>query len=164
MIACAENDGPDTASREANVHACAIRLGRHGVLIEGLSGSGKTSLAFGLIEAGLRRGMEAAFVADDRTILTETESSVMARAPTPIFGQAEIRGYGIVPVRAEPQVAIALVVRLVTDEKIERMPEPAFARPLGGLAIPLLLVPRRHEAQAVRIVMAFLARETGFVL
>jgi len=153
---------PDTAGK-TNRHACAIRLDGIGILIEGRSGSGKTSLAFGLIEAGRRHGIDAAFVADDQVLLSVDEARLLARAPAPILGKAEIRGYGIASVRAEAQAFIDLVVRIHEDDEIERMPEPAFATILG-VTLPQLDVPSRHEAQAVRIVMANLARKIGFAL
>ena len=46
-------------------HGCVVDIGGKGILITGKSGSGKTSLALGLIE---RAPVAAALVADDRVI------------------------------------------------------------------------------------------------
>lgn len=142
------------------VHACAVEVAGIGILIEGPSGSGKTSLAFGLVEAARARGMEAALVADDRTILVRSASGVAASAPASLAGLAELRGHGIVSVEAKPDTLVGMVVRLVEDGEAPRMPEPAFAD-LLGLPVPLVLAPRRHEAQAVRICLARLAELRG---
>ena len=55
------------ASPDASIHASAVAVGKHAVLIRGASGSGKSRLAFDLILAG-RAGIlkTASLVGDDR--------------------------------------------------------------------------------------------------
>jgi serine kinase of HPr protein (carbohydrate metabolism regulator) len=145
-----------TADGRNAAHCSVVSIGGAGVLIEGGPGAGKTSLALGLIDTALARGLEAAMVADDRALLARRDGGVFARAPASIAGLAEIRGYGIARMASLPEVAVRLVARLVEDETIERMPEAATVE-LIGVDIPLLRLPARHEAQGVRIVLAFLA-------
>lgn len=124
-------------------------------MIEGPSGAGKTSLALGLVDAAARRGIAANFVADDQAIVERRGHVVTASAPQTIAGLAEIRGHGIVPVAHKPSCAVALVARLVADETVGRMPGEKTAT-VEGIELPLVEVPVRHEAQAVRIVLASL--------
>lgn len=142
-----------------NHHCCVVAVGDAGVLIEGPSGAGKTSLALGLVDAARARGLAAALVADDQAMLHARRGRLFAKAPPALAGLVEIRGYGIARAPAIASARIEVVVRLVGDESVERMPDPAFAE-LLGVRVPLLLAPRRHEAQGVRIALAFLAETT----
>jgi HPr kinase/phosphorylase len=143
-------DGPS-----ANRHCCVVEISGTGILIEGEAGSGKTSLALGLVEAARARGLDAHFVADDQALVELSGNSVVARTPAAIAGLAEVRGHGIVPVKHREACKIGLVVRLVPDESIERMPL-AKTCDLLGVTLPVVNTPMRHEAQAVRIVLASL--------
>ena len=66
------------------VHATCILIGRHGVLIRGASGAGKTALAGTLIRETQRDGGFACLVADDRVALTARNGRLVARVPAPI--------------------------------------------------------------------------------
>lgn len=138
-----------------SVHGCAVSINGRGVLIEGPSGSGKTSLAFGLLDAAKRLETKAALVADDRVVLRLRDDTVFAHVPAALAGKAEIRGYGIVEVAYQASVELALIAVLCADEAVERLPEPAF-RDIFGIPLPLVKVPARHEARAVRIILASL--------
>ncbi|HSO47252.1 MAG TPA: HPr kinase/phosphorylase [Rhizobiaceae bacterium] len=138
-----------------NRHCCVVEIGGTGVMIEGPSGAGKTSLALGLVDAAARRGIPAHFVADDQALVERRGDGVTASVAQTIAGLAEIRGHGIVSVAHKPSCAIALVARLVADEAVGRMPIDKTAV-IEGIELPLVEVPVRHEAQAVRIVLASL--------
>lgn len=141
-------------------HACAVEIDGIGILIEGASGSGKTSLALGLVETAERRGIEAHFICDDRAIVETVGGALWARVPAAIAGQVEIRGFGIAPIAHRERCRLGLLARIVPDEHVERMPPPRSAR-IAGIALPLVEVPTRHEARSVRIVMATLAQLSG---
>ncbi len=138
-----------------NRHCCVVEIGGAGVMIEGPSGAGKTSLALGLVDAAARRGIAAHFVADDQALVERRGDSLAASVPHAIAGLAEIRGHGIVPVAHKPSCALALVARLVADEAVGRMPVVEVTT-IEGIELPVVKVPVRHEAQAVRIVLASL--------
>jgi len=149
--------GVATRVNGGNHHACAIELDGSGILIEGESGSGKTSLAHGLISCFAQRRLLAKWVSDDQVFLEITPKGLFAIAPPAIAGKAEVYGLGIIDVESTDRARIDLVVRIVNDREIERLPEPAFARyasNLRSLDLPVISVPRRHEANAVRIVRA----------
>lgn len=145
-------------------HACSVLLGETVILIEGPSGSGKSSLMFGLVEQLSRQGLVAGIISDDQTCLEEVENTVVASAPEEIAGKAELRGYGIIGIRpVQTDLPVSLIVRLVSDNVIERMPQEKTQEVLG-VELPCVEVPVRHETAAVRIVLAWLRDHTGLCL
>jgi serine kinase of HPr protein (carbohydrate metabolism regulator) len=146
---------PPARSRTGNRHCNVVEIAGKGILIEGPAGSGKTSLALGLVDAARQRGIDAHFVADDQALLTIEDGRVIASTPPPIAGLAEIRGHGIVRLAHRPQTSIELVIAMVNDDGIERMPAKATTEVLGT-ELPAIAVPVRHEAQAIRIILASL--------
>ena len=148
-----------------NHHCSVVMIGGCGVLIEGASGSGKTSLALGLLEACQSRGIEGALVTDDQALLVCDGENLKAFAPKAIRGMAEVRGYGIVELPFKESATIHLIARLVDDTQVDRMPEEKNLTHLGKLALPRPIpvhdLPQRHEAQGIRIVMAVLAKRFG---
>lgn len=107
------------------VHATCILIGRHGVLIRGAPGAGKTTLAATLIRETGRDGGFACLVADDRVALSAVNGRLVARVPEAIAGRMEVRGCGIVRVDHEPAAVVRLVVDLVAPEALDRIPDPA---------------------------------------
>jgi serine kinase of HPr protein (carbohydrate metabolism regulator) len=85
--------------------ATCVAIGGRGVVIEGPSGSGKSSLALGLIDRG------AALVGDDGISLEAREGRLWALPPPNIAGKLEIRNLGIVELPAT-MAPIALVIAL----------------------------------------------------
>jgi serine kinase of HPr protein (carbohydrate metabolism regulator) len=145
----------DVPRRAGNRHCCVVEIGGTGVLIEGASGSGKTSLALGLVDAAVRRGVESHFVADDQALIERRRDEVIATAPPATAGLSEVFGHGVVPVAHKDECRVGLLVRLVPDHEVDRMPDTRTAE-IEGIELPLVEVPVRHEAQAVRIVLASL--------
>jgi HPr kinase/phosphorylase len=136
-------------------HCCVVEIEGTGVLIEGKSGSGKTSLAFGLIEAAQRDGRAAYFVADDQAMLSSRAGQLWATAMAPIAGRAELRGLGIIAVKHRRRSRIGLIASLVEDALVKRLPAP-MTRNLVGVTLPVLELPCRHESQCARIIRAWL--------
>jgi serine kinase of HPr protein (carbohydrate metabolism regulator) len=142
-----------------HIHASLVTVEHervwHGILIEGKSGAGKSSVAMGVIEAFRRAGGQAFLVSDDQVLVEVIAGIVTGHAPPTIAGKIEIRGHGIAEAEFRESAAITLVVHLRPENEIERMPE-ARTLNMAGQAIPLVEAPERHEAQAVRIVQAAL--------
>jgi serine kinase of HPr protein (carbohydrate metabolism regulator) len=101
------------------------------VLLRGPSGAGKSDLALRLI---MDRGFS--LVADDRTVLTSRDGTLIAEAPATLAGLLEVRGLGILPApRTTGPTPLALVVDLLPGGPLERIPEPETLS-LLGVALP----------------------------
>ena len=100
------------------VHASAVSVGEVGILIRGRSGAGKSQLALALMDKG------AWLVADDRVYLASRAGRLIGSAPAPIAGLVELRGRGILPRPFHRQAIIRLVVDIVAEGPLERMPHP----------------------------------------
>jgi serine kinase of HPr protein (carbohydrate metabolism regulator) len=130
------------------VHATAVLFGADGVLIRGESGSGKSALALALISTGAR------LIADDRLTLSNCHGRLVASAPRATAGLVELRGRGLLRVASEPSGVIRLVVDIVDQAGLERMPEPPqLTADLLGIALPRQPVPPA-TGRAVTLVRA----------
>ncbi len=104
-----------------------------GVLLRGPSGCGKSDLALRLIDGG------AGLVADDQVLLEAREGHVHARAPDPLRGLLEVRGVGILRLDSANEAPLSLLVDLVPESAVERLPdvdtESFLGLPLRRLAL-----------------------------
>ena len=113
------------------VHGSSVAIDGRGVLLRGPPGCGKSDLALRLIDQG------AMLVADDQTELQRRGDTLEMTAPSPLAGLIEVRGVGIVPVPHVERAALSLVVDLVPEPAVERLPEPRSCA-FEGVVIPLL--------------------------
>ena len=102
-----------------------------GVLFRGLPGAGKSDLALRFVDSG------AMLIADDQVVLARSDSGVTAAAPEATAGRLEVRGLGIVTLPYASATLLRLVVDLVSDRLVERLPKPAETM-LLDVAVPLL--------------------------
>jgi len=135
-------------------HASCVLLGASGVLLRGRSGAGKSRLAMALIAAAQGEGTFARLVADDRVWLAATpDGRLIARAPDEIAGLAELRGRGIVRLAIEPLCRVRLVVDVVADGAIERMPTRAqLVTHIESVSLPRQPVAASDPVGAARLV------------
>ncbi len=126
-----------------------------GVLLLGPSGSGKSSLALGLIE-DCRWG-RSALVADDQVLLTASAEALIAAAPRQLAGLIELRGFGVLRVRCAPTVRLRAAFDL--GAAAERVPEPGSFNPGDGPSIPLFpfVAQGQHLAASARLRFALRA-------
>jgi serine kinase of HPr protein (carbohydrate metabolism regulator) len=125
----------------ASVHASAVLVGTHAVLIRGPSGAGKSRLAFDLILAG-RSGQlpPAVLVGDDRVHLDTVGGQLWVRPAPELAGLIEIRGLGIRRCDFVGEAVVALVVDLNAADA-ERLPAPeALQIRLNGVLVPRIPV------------------------
>jgi serine kinase of HPr protein (carbohydrate metabolism regulator) len=144
------------------VHASAVLIGSKAALIRGPSGSGKSRLAFDLIEAA-RQGVLpqgvlpqgalpfARLVADDRADIENRSGRLLVRPAPAIAGLIEVRGLGIRRLPYEPVAVVGLVVdlaaldaerhpgRVAAQTMVERVTLPRLAVAARLTALPLVL-------------------------
>ena len=131
----------------ALLNGTCIAIDGHGVLIRGPSGAGKSDLALRLIDAG------AQLVSDDYCETTTREGALIATAPESIANKIEVRGYGIVNLPALESAIISLVVDLLPENEIERMPD-SHTVDIGGHTLRHLVVDSRTPSAAAKVRLA----------
>ena len=124
------------------IHATAVAIEDHGVLLCGPSGVGKSDLALRLIDSG------AVLVADDRVELRCDMDVLMVHCPAAIGGKLEVRGIGILTLPYVSPVTIEMIVSLVPPEAIERLPVFESMVLLGKSVRKLALTPFEASAPA----------------
>ena len=127
------------------LHATTVAIDGVAVMIEGASGSGKSDLALRLIDRG------ATLVSDDQTLVVRSGKGLLARAPTTIAGQIEVRGIGILTMPHVDDVPVGLLVRV--DGAIERMPERR-ARKIAGIDVRQFAVDPFHTSAPIKVELA----------
>jgi HPr kinase/phosphorylase len=129
------------------IHATCIAIAGIGVVIRGPSGAGKSDLALRLIDAG------ATLVADDYCEATVARGRLTLAAPANIAGKMEVRGYGIVRLPQRQTVAAGLVVDLMPEAEIARMPNVVTCT-LEGVTLPWLAVDAFSASAAAKVRLA----------
>jgi HPr kinase/phosphorylase len=139
------------------VHGTCVALGQRGALLRGPSGCGKSDLALRFLFLS-RRGPAARdapmLVADDQVKLLRDGSRLLAAAPESIRGKLEVRGVGIVGVKAIPQCELVLIVDLVPLDQVERLPQPGRKARLAGIELPLLRLAPFESSAPVKLALA----------
>jgi serine kinase of HPr protein (carbohydrate metabolism regulator) len=104
---------------DSTVHASAVLVGARALLIVGPSGSGKSLLVLGLLQAADAGSLPfARLVADDRARIEACHGRLIVRPADKLKGLIEVRGLGIRRVAFEPAAIVGLVVDLAaTDPK-----------------------------------------------
>ena len=124
------------------LHATAVLIGPKAVLIRGPSGSGKSSLALGLIQAASAGSTLpfARLVGDDRVHVDAASGRLLVRPAPALTGLIEIRGLGIRRLPHEPVAVIGLVVDLAAADAERRPARDAAETTMSGVKMPRLAV------------------------
>jgi serine kinase of HPr protein (carbohydrate metabolism regulator) len=112
------------------IHATCVAINGRGVLLGGVSGSGKSDLALRLIDRG------AQLVSDDYTLVEARGGTLYARQAPNIGGRIEMRGVGIIERDAIEEAPVVLHLQL--DAEPDRLPEPPKPICLCGIDVPSL--------------------------
>lgn len=128
------------------LHASCVAVGEQAVLIEGLSGAGKSDLALRLIDRG------AMLVSDDYTLVKRAGGTLAAHAAPNIAGRIEARGVGIVEMPYREGVTVALIVTL--DTTPERLPAPDERRALLGVEVPMIALSGFEASAPIKLELA----------
>lgn len=131
------------------VHASAVAIDGAGILITGVSGSGKSDLALRLIDRG------AMLIGDDGVILNREKDTIILTAPTTIAGQMEIRNLGIMDF-----LHISAPLKLIVDLDIEaqRYPDPPMTREMNGQSFPVLALDAFQSSAPIKVELALSAQ------
>ncbi len=128
------------------MHASCVLIGDAGVLIEGVSGAGKSDLALRLIDRG------ATLVSDDYTFVQRHDGQLIASPPATIAGKIEVRELGILDMPFAESAPVTLLISL--GEPSARLPEPGAARLILGVDIPLLALGGRDPSAPIKVELA----------
>lgn len=139
------------SAEPGTIHASALGLGRHGLLILGRSGAGKSALALEFLLAD----PAARLIGDDRVRLIERGDEIVASPPARLAGLIEVRGVGILAVPHLAEATITHVVEFVDPAEIERLPADGVWRS-GALTRPRLCLPAGSPAIAFAMTRAWL--------
>lgn len=118
-----------------------VAIGGRALLIEGVPGSGKSSLALALIDRG------AVLIGDDGVRLSQSDGTLTAHPPPSVAGLLEVRNVGIIRLAAA-SAPVSLILRL--DMAAPRFPEEVARRGLLEVEVPELPFRPGDAVQALR--------------
>ena len=116
------------------IHATVVSIKDKGVLLRGPSGAGKSDFALRLIDQG------ATLVADDFCAPFVRQTDLWVQTPEAIQGLIEARGVGILKVPFIESSKIHLVCDLVSNDEVERFPDPPFHTEISGVTVPMIKI------------------------
>lgn len=126
---------------DATIHASAVLTGPKAVLIRGPSGSGKSLLAWSLINAAEEGLLPfARLVGDDRLHVAGRSGRLLVRPAVALGGLIEIHGLGIRLLDFESVAVVGLVVDLAAADAARHPKAEAATASIGGIAVPRLAV------------------------
>ncbi|MEL6875274.1 MAG: HPr kinase/phosphatase C-terminal domain-containing protein [Pseudomonadota bacterium] len=128
------------------VHATAVAINGHGVLLTGSTGAGKSDLALRLIDRG------AVLISDDQTELHGNAETILLHAPPEIAGKLEIRSLGIIATDHVSGVPLRLKVQLV--EHPDRYPMDRQAETIKGVRISSVMINAFEHSAPLKVEIA----------
>jgi serine kinase of HPr protein (carbohydrate metabolism regulator) len=130
----------------STIHASAVLVGARAVLIRGPSGSGKSQLAWQLINAAPAQISFSRLVGDDRVFVEARHGRLIVRPAPELAGLIEIRGLGIRRLPHEACATVGLIVDLAAADA-DRLPtREALATEILGITLPRLPIAPSHMA------------------
>ena len=127
-----------------NIYGTSVALEENGVLIVGLSGSGKSDLALRLIDSG------ATLICDDQTICKKVKSEIFLFAQKKICGLIEVRGLGLMKVPYIENIKLKMIVKLKEDVN-ERFPFTNRKKKIFGISIPVIEISSKEISAEAKI-------------
>ena len=126
--------------------ATAVAIGGRALLIEGMPGSGKSSLALALIDRGAR------LIGDDSVMLEAREARLLAHPHPKTRGLLEVRNLGLLRFEVCESAPVALVLTL--DREASRHVEVAETVERAGITVPMLRLWPDSPVLAIRAELA----------
>jgi HPr kinase/phosphorylase len=131
-----------------------VLSGSRAVLIRGPAGSGKSRLAFALIEAAMTGLLRfARLVADDRVELAANHGRLLVRPAPALAGLIEVRGLGVRRIAFESVAVAGLVVDLAAADGERLPPASAQVAQVNGISLPRLPIAAGGDALAAVLAM-----------
>ncbi len=153
-----------TPAGSASVHASAVRVGTHAVLVRGPSGSGKSRLALDLILAGRSQQVPpTTLVGDDRVHLDTVDGKLTVRPSRELAGLIEVRGLGIRRCDFVSEAIVGLVVDLGAPDAERLPPSEALLTQIFGVWIPRIPVGTGYSALPLVIAALTMTESSGSV-
>lgn len=126
---------------DSTIHASAVLAGPKAVLIRGPSGSGKSLLAWNLINAAPQGLLTfTRLVGDDRVQATGQSDRLLVRPAQALSGLIEIHGLGIRRLPFEPIAVVGWVVDLAASDAARLPAAGAATTWIAGVTVPRLAV------------------------
>lgn len=139
-------------SGQPTIHASAVAIGDHGILIRGGSGAGKSALAMALIEDPRH---DTTLVGDDRVILDRDGERLWVTPAPALAGLIELRGIGMLRRPHRERAVVRLAVDLLPEAQCPRLPDEAERSvTIHGVALPRLMLPTGLADGAMRVRVA----------
>lgn len=127
--------------------ATVVAIAGRGLMIEGPSGSGKSSLALALIDRG------AVLVGDDGVMIEAGDGRLLARPHPATRGLLEVREVGLLEFPVCASAPIALVIRL--DMAAARFREGPDFCDIANVRLPLVVLRPDSPILAIKAELAF---------
>ena len=126
---------------DSTIHATAVLAGPKAVLIRGPSGSGKSLLAWNLINAPSQGLLPfTRLVGDDRLQVIGQSGRLLVRPAQALSGLIEIHGLGIRRLPFEPIAVVGWVVDLTAADAARLPAAEAATASIGGVKVTRLPV------------------------
>lgn len=151
-------------AEQQSLHGTALAIGQNGVLLRGPSGVGKSDLALrclALPSLGLAvDGEKFQLIADDRVFIDVIGDRLVMRAPAALHGLLEVRGVGILSLRAQDTtradmpIPLTLVVDLV-NAPVERLPpEPPEMATIADIDVARITLVAFEASAPLKLALA----------
>jgi HPr kinase/phosphorylase len=133
-------------------------LGRSAALLRGASGAGKSDLALRFLALASDGDGAPTLIADDQVWIEDgTSGELLASAPPTLAGKIEVRGLGILETPHLAVGRLVLVVDLVSDAEVPRMPpDPPETVTIAGVALPRLALAAFEPSSPLKLKLALL--------
>jgi HPr kinase/phosphorylase len=140
------------------IHGTCVALGGSAALLRGASGAGKSDLALRFLALASEGDRAPTLIADDQVWIEDgTSGELLASAPPTLAGKIEVRGLGILETPHLAQGRLVLVVDLVSDAEVPRMPpDPPETVTIAGVALPRLALAPFEPSSPLKLKLALL--------
>jgi HPr kinase/phosphorylase len=140
------------------IHGTCVALGRSAALLRGASGAGKSDLALRFLALASDGDRAPTLIADDQVWIEDgTSGELLASAPPTLAGKIEVRGLGILETPHLAVGRLVLVVDLVSDAEVPRMPpDPPETVTIAGVALPRLALAAFEPSSPLKLKLALL--------